>query len=156
MSTPRSSVIEGARAAVASRLRTLSFLDPAAVIEHKAGNTETAFNEALAKTELVVIVGIMQASESESQSPRIEWRPIRLFVDVFESAMHQLGTPQPPGAWAVAEELVAALKLVSISDVTFPYLAQDPLKELPTAADGALCVRFLLELQIAGNSRSTT
>ena len=152
----RPSIIEGARASVAALIRNLGLLDADAVLEHKAGNTEALFNEAIAKTGLCAIVGILSAKEEGSQTPRIYWAPVKLFVDVVESPLHQLAEPPPPGAWAVAEELVAALKLASLTDNIFPQISDEPLKEIETATDGALCVRFTLDLHIAGLTRSTT
>ena len=68
--------------------------------------------------------------------------------------MHQLKTPPPPGAWAVAEELVAALKLAAIGDNQFPQISDEPLKEIESDVEGSLVVRFTLELRADGNTRS--
>ncbi len=150
----RPSIIEGARASVAALIRNLGLLDADAVLEHKAGNTESLFAEAIAKTGLCAIVGILSAKEEGSQTPRIYWAPVKLFVDVVESPLHQLAEAPPPGAWAVAEELVAALKLASLNDNIFPQISEDPIRELDAAEDGALVVRFTLDLRADGNTRT--
>ncbi len=150
----RPSVIEGARASVASHIRNLGLLESEAVLEHKAGNMAALFEEAIAKTGLCVIVGITSALEHGSESPRIYWAPVKLFVAVVESPLHQLAETPPPGAWAVAEELVAALKLASLGENLFPQISDEPLKEIESDVEGSLVVRFTLDLRADGNSRS--
>ena len=150
----RPSVIESARANVAQVISSLGILDAKSVVEHKAGNASAKFLENLARTNLAVIVGIASAREEGSQSKTIYWAPIKLFVAVAEAPMHQLKTPPPPGAWAVAEELVAALKLAAIGDNQFPQISDEPLKEIESDVEGSLVVRFTLELRADGNTRS--
>jgi hypothetical protein len=151
----RPSIIESARASVAALLAATGLLDAESVIEHKAGNTQARFDEALAKTGLCAIVGILSAREEGSQSKTIYWAPIALFVDVVQSSLHQLADQPAPGAWAVAEELVAALKLAAIGDNMFPQISNEPLKEMDAAEEGFLVVRFTLELRADGNTRSS-
>lgn len=150
----RPSIIEGARASVAALIRSLELLENDAVIEHKAGNTEALFNEAIAKTGLCAIVGITSAHEQGSQQLRIYWAPVKLFVDVFEAPLHQLAETPPPGAWAIAEELVAALKLASLTDNIFPQISDEPIKEIESDIEGSLVVRFTLDLRADGNTRT--
>lgn len=150
----RPSVIESARASVAALLSGTGLLDAGSVLEHKAGNTAALFDEAIARTGLCAIVGILSAREEGSQSSRIFWAPITLFVDVVQSSLNQLSDQPTPGAWAIAEELVAALKLASLSDTVFPQISGEPLKEMDAADEGFLVVRFTLELRADGNTRS--
>lgn len=150
----RPSIIEGARASVAALIRSLELLESDAVLEHKAGNMPALFEEAIAKTGLCAIVGIASAHEEGSQTPRIYWAPVKLFVDVVESPLHQLAETPPPGAWAIAEELVASLKLASLGNDIFPQISDEPLKELNAADEGSLVVRFTLDLRADGNTRT--
>lgn len=152
----RPSIIEGTRAAVAERIRSLGLLDADSVIEHKAGNMPSLFQEAIAKSGLCAIVGIDSVKEEGAQSPRIFWAPVRLFVAVVQSSLHQLAEPPPPGAWAVVEELVAALKLAAVEENIFPQISDEPIKEIESDMEGSLVVRFTLDLRADGNTRSAT
>lgn len=152
----RPSIIETARASVAERIRSLGLLDAEAVLEHKAGNIPALFEEAIGKTGLCAMVGIASAKEEGSQTARIYWAPVKLFVAVVESALHQLAEPPPPGAWAVAEELVAALKLAALEENIFPQISDEPIKEIESDMEGSLVVRFTLDLRADGNTRSAT
>ena len=159
---PRPSKIEAARRIVANKLRTLPFFCKEQVQEHKAGNIESMFDELLAKSDFVVMVGIETAKESGSQSRTIFWEKVRLFIHVVESPLHIMEQEQEeiegplPGAWAYAEEIVAALKLTALENDIFPELDETPLQELPAAQEGSLIVGMKLKLRFEGNSRSTT
>jgi hypothetical protein len=150
----RPSVIETARAAVAATISLLGVVPPECVVEHRAGNVASKFQEQMVKTGLGVIVGIASAHEKQGQSTRVYWSPIQIFVAVAESSMHQLQEDYLPGAWAIAEEIVAGLKLAAVGDGSFPQISNEPLREIESDQEGSLVVRFTLDLYIDGNSRS--
>lgn len=152
---PPFGLISATRSAVCNKIKELSFISDAMVVEHKSGNTQAKFNEALSKTQLAVIVGIESAKEGQGGDHRVDWKPVLISVVVFEPPIHQLLVPAPPDAWDYAEALVAELKYAALENAALPRISEEPLREIDAVTEGALAVRFSLEMNATGNSRPT-
>jgi hypothetical protein len=158
--TPEASKLEELREKVAQLVRDTGYFTDTQVLTHQTGNLVQAFNIALGEAELCAVVQLRSATESRTQTDRVEWNPALVDVFVFENyEMHQGAEGGKPGAWAYAEALVAAMKNQKLDGDSGPLLevAKEDLREAPVEGrKDLLCVTFCVSTRLAGNNRSST